>query len=252
MVGKMTFNKTLVLAVCFLFVGCAVKSNLSKDIVKQIAGIYKYKVPYFSEGITLVLKDDFTYLLKDDLRNQLFNVGVQDTRLEEGRWRYSNGNVILNSYLDVDLDDYDSFIDEVRTFGFYGDSIVIQILSLYNNSPLEDLAVLFRFRDSQREDTLLFSDRDGKVCFPRDGVKSVIGIYGLEEIDIPPIGYYYIVHFIDCNFSTHKNEKLQIDGDTLIMHSKNHNGYSKFGWKKYRTYEYPFIKVADTTVFRKK
>lgn len=244
MVGKMTFNKLLILTACFLLIGCAVKSDLPQDAVKQIAGTYKYKVKYFPEK-TLVLKDDFTYQL------HYLSVLYQDTRLVEGRWNYTKGNVILNSYLDVDLDGSDNFIDKVRTFGFHGDSIVIKIFSLYDDSPFDDFGVLFRFSDSQREDTLVFSDEDGMVCFPRDGVKSINGLYGLENIDVPPVGYYYIVHIIDCAFLTHKNKKLQLDGDTLIMRLRIHNGFNKLGWKKYKTCEYPYIKVSDSTAFRK-
>lgn len=247
MVGKMTFSKLLILTVCFLLIGCAVKSDLPQDAVKQIAGTYKYKVTYFPEK-TLVLKDDFTYQLNYE------GVIYSKTRQEEGRWEYSKGNVILNSYLDVDLDGSDSFIDKVRTFGFHGDSIVIKIFSLYDDSPFDDFGVLFRFSDSQREDTLVLSDEDGMVCFPREGVKSIIGIYGphgMGRIDVPPLGYYYIVHFVDCDLSTHKNEKLQLDGDTLIMRLRIHNGFNKLGWKKYKTCEYPYIKVSDSTVFRK-
>lgn len=242
MVGKMTLNKIPVLAACFLLIGCAAKSDLPQDDVKQIAGTYIHKEQYFP-STTLVLKDDFTYQFRYK------SVILLDTRLDEGRWNYAKGNVILNSYLDVDVDDSDNFIDKVRTFGFHGDSIVIQILSLYDNRPLEDWDVSFRFSDSQRKDTLVFSDRNGMICFPREGVKSIIGIYGqygLEKIDVPPAGYYYIVHFIDCVFLTHKNEKLQLDGDTLIMRSRNHVGFNKLGWKKYKTCEYRYIKVADS------
>ena len=241
MVGNMTLNKIPILAACFLLIGCAVKNDLSQDAVKQIAGIYKHEEQYFP-ATTLVLKDDFTYQL------HYLSAIYQDTRLDEGRWNFAKGNVILNSYLDVDMNDYDCFIDKVRTFGFHGDSIVIQILSLYDNSPLDDFGVLFRYGDSQREDTMVFSDRNGKICFPRNGAKSIIGIYGpygLEKIDVPPSGYYYIVHIIDCDFSTHKNEKLERNGDTLIMRSRSCVGHNNLGLRKYRIAEYPYVKVSD-------
>ena len=226
MAGKMTSDKTLFFVLCFLLAGCAASNNLPQDAIEQIVGIYKHKELYSPETV-LELKEDFTY------RMSYPGLIYQKARPVEGKWKYSRGSVILNSFLNVDIKDYSCFIDQVCTLGFHGDSIVLQLLSLYDNKPIEDFGVVFRFSDCMREDTLLFSNTEGMICFPRDGVKSIIGVYGLEEIKVPPVGYYYIAHIIDCDFSTHKNVKLQRKGDTLIMRSKG-------------KYEYPFVKVTDT------
>ncbi len=239
MIGKKTLNKTSIFIMLFLFVGCAANSNLSQDTMRQIVGIYKHKEPFSPES-TLELRKDFTY--------RLYYLGSgyefgEKTRPIEGIWKYSKGSVFLNSFLNVDINDSNCFIEQFSTFGFHGDSIVLKLLSLYDDKPFEDFGVVFRFIDSLRKDTLLFSDSKGMVCFPRDGVKSIIGIYGLEEIKVPPIGYYYVAHIIDCDFSTHKNEKLQIKCDTLIMRSRNHVGNNVFGRKKFKTRKYCFVKI---------
>ena len=240
MTGKMTLNKTLFFFLCFLLAGCATNSNLPQDATEQIIGIYKHKESFSPES-TIELREDNTY--------QMSYVGTcfNKTKPVDGRWEYSRGNIILNSFLNVDPNDYNNFIEQVSTFGFHGDSIVLQLLSLYDDKPFKDFGIIFRFSDCMREDTLLFSDEKGMVYFPRDGVRSIIGLYGLEEIKVPPIGYYYIAHIIDCDFSTHKNVKLQKKGDTLIMRSKNHVDYSRLGIKKYKTSEYPFVKVDEAT-----
>lgn len=240
MIGRKIFDKILFLVLCFFLTSCAVKSHLSKEAMKQIVGIYKHKEPFPLETV-LELREDHTY--------RMYYVGsvYEKTRPVEGKWKYSKRSVVLNSFLNVDNKDYNCFIDQVRTFGFHGDSIVLQLLSLYDDEPFEDFGVVFRFSDCLREDTLLFSDSKGMICFPRDGVISIIGLYGLEELKVPPTGYYYIAHIIDCDFSTHKNEKLQRKGDTLIMRSKNHVGYGKFGIIKNKNCEYPFVKVDETT-----
>ena len=240
MIGRKIFGKNLFLVLCFFLTSCAVKSHLSKDAMEQIVGIYMHKEPYSPETV-LELKEDFTYQMCYP------SLIYQKARPVEGKWKYLRGSVILNSFLNVDIKDYNCFIDQVCTLGFHGDSIVLQLLSLYDNKPIEDLGVVFRFVDCMRKDTLLFSNTEGMICFPRDGVKSIIGVYGLEEIKVPPVGYYYIAHIIDCDFSTHKNVKLQRKGDTLIMRSKNHVGYGGLGIKKYKTGEYPFIKVEEAT-----
>ena len=237
-------GKILFFVLCFLLAGCASNNNLSQDALEQIVGIYKHKEPYSPETV-LELKEDLTY------RMCYPSLIYQKARPVEGKWKYSKGSVILNSFLNVDNNDYNSFIEQVSTFGFHGDSIVLQLLSLYDDKPFEDFGVVFRFSDCSREDSLLFSDSKGMICFPRDGVKSIIGIYGpngLEELKVPPTGQYYIAHIIDCDFSTHKNEKLQRKGDTLIMRSKIHVGFGMFGTKKYKTCEYPFVKVSDSPI----
>lgn len=239
----MILNKTLLSVLCLLLVGCAANSDLSQDTMKQIVGIYKHEESFFPESF-LELRKDFTYRMYYPGSSYEFG---EKTKPVEGKWKYSKGSVILNSFLSVDINDSNCFIEQVSTFGFYGDSIVIQLLSLYDNKPLEDFGVVFRFRDDLGEDTLLFSNSKGFVCFPRDGVKSIIGIYGLEEIKVPPIGYYYIAHIIDCDFSTHKNEKLQIKGDTLIMHSQNYVGNNLFGRKKFKTHKHYFEKKDKAT-----
>ena len=240
MAGKMTLNKTMFFVLCFMLTGCAANSNLSQDAIEQIVGIYKHKELYSPETV-LELKEDFTY------RMSYPGLIYQKARPVEGKWKYSRGSVILNSFLNVDIKDYSCFIDQVCTLGFHGDSIVLQLLSLHDNKPIEDFGIVFRFSDCMREDTLLFSNTEGMICFPRDGVKSIIGVYGLEEIKVPPVGYYYIAHIIDCDFSTHKNVKLQRKGDTLIMRSKDHVGYGRLGIKKYKTCEYPFVKIDEIT-----
>lgn len=235
----MILNKTLLSVLCLLLAGCAANSDLSQDTMKQIVGIYKHKEPFFPES-TLELRKDFTYRMYYPGPSYEFG---EKTRPVEGKWKYSKGCVVLNSFLKVDTNDYSSLIEQVSTFGFHGDSIVLQLLSLYDNKPFEDFGVVFRFSDDLRKDTLLFSDSKGMVCFPRDGVRSIMGIFGLEEIKVPPIGYYYIAHIIDCDFLTHKNEKLQIKGDSLIMYSRNHVGNNLFGRKKFKTHKYYFVKT---------
>ncbi len=246
MVGKMTLDKSLLFILCFLLAGCAANSNLPEDAMEQIVGIYKHKEPFFPES-TLELRENYTYRMHDPGSGYEFG---EKTRLIDGKWKYSRGSVILNSFLNVDTNDYNGFIEQVSTFGFHCDSIVLRLLSLYDDKPFEDFGVVFRFNDCSREDTLLFSDEKGMIFFPRDGVQSIIGIYGLygmEELKVPPTGYYYIVHIIDCDFSTHKNVKLQRKGDTLIMRSKIPVGYNRFGIKQYKTRDYPFVKDEEAT-----
>lgn len=239
MVGKKTLNNTLIFIMFVLLAGCAANSDLSQNTMRQIVGIYKHKEPFSPES-TLELRKDFTYRMYYSGPGYEFG---EKTKPVEGIWKYSKGSVILNSFLNVDIKDSNCFIEQVRTFGFHGDSIILQLLSLYDNKPLEGFGVVFRFSDGLKEDTLLFSDSKGMVCFSRDGVKSIIGIYGLEEIQVPPVGYYYIVHIIDCDFSTHKNKKLQIKGDTLIMRSRNHVGNNIFGREKFKMRKYCFVKI---------
>ncbi|MCF0180581.1 MAG: hypothetical protein HUJ97_10120, partial [Bacteroidales bacterium] len=233
----MIFDKRCFVALFFLLTSCAIRSDLSHDVAKKIVGIYKHKVPFVPETI-IELNEDFTY--------RMYSIGIENdfgvkTRPDEGKWKYSKGMIVLDSFLDVDINDYNCFIDKVNSFGFHGDSIVVQLLSLYDDNPMENFGVSFRFHDGSRQDTLLFVDKNGMVSFPRDGVKSIIGIYGLKEIAVPPIGYHYIVHVIDCEFLTHKHEKLQRNDDTLIMRSKVHVGYTKLGTKKYKTFERKFV-----------
>ena len=255
MVGKMTLNKILIgiISIVFLVSSCQIEHYYVGDIsIKDITGTYVFNHINFNDEIvesdTLELYEDgsynyHTYLKYHDLTGM-------DVYPATGVWRISENYIILNSIFPCDDDS--CFVKEIESDSLDDNLIVVEMILLSSGMPLRDYTV-FSVYDEQF-DTLEITDSCGRVYFYRDHTTAIdiSDPNGMRIVSPPRKGFMYRAYYRDCYIRTHNNKKLVIKGNTLLLSERGVAGYSKFGWKKYRTYEYPFIKVADTTVFRKK
>ncbi len=249
MVGKKTFDK--ILASLTIFFACLVSSCHTSQYMSQniydrnICGTYVFNQVGHQDEIlesdTLVLKTDGTYHSCTYLEHKDLN--DMDVYPTKGTWSLCGNFVILNSV--VPCEDDSCFI-RVLESDIDDDSIVIEIIRLSTGKPISNYTVLSIY--DEQYDSLVKTDSCGMAIFRRERT-SLIDISdpnGMRIVSPPKMGYMYRVYYRDCYLRIHNNEKLFFKGNALVMSKKEVIGYSKFGRKKYKTCEYPYVKVPDT------
>lgn len=218
---------------------------------KDATGIYVFNQSVSNgeivESDTLELYEDGSYYYHTYLKYH--DLTGMDVYPVTGVWRKSGNSVILNSIFPCDADS--CFVREIEYDSLDDNLIVVEIILLSSGMPLMDYTVFSVY--NEQFDTLEITDSCGRVYFYRDHTTAidVSDPNGRRIVSPPRDGYMYRVYYRDCYIRIHDNEKLIIKGNTLLLSKKELVGYSKLGRKKYKTYVRQYVKVSDSTVFRK-
>lgn len=248
MVGKKTFDRiitSLVVSSICLFSSCQIRHYWGYDVSNtSLSGTYVCNQFVKDELVmsdTLVLEDDGTYQIHTCMKyHDLSNKDVYPTI---GVWETIGNTILLNSIFPCEDDS--CFIKEIESDSKDDNLIVIEMIQLSTGMPLADYKV-FSIYDGDI-DSIAATDKSGRVAFSRDHTSAidVSDPNGLRVISHPRSGFIYRVYYRDCYLRIHKNQKLIIKKDTLYLRERGVVGYSKFGLKKYKTFEYPFVKVDE-------
>ena len=248
MVGKRTFNKiitSLIIPVTCLVSSCQICHYRGSDAsYTNLSGTYvcnQFVKDEIVSSDTLVLEDDGTYQIHTYLKyHDLSNKDVYPTI---GAWKTIGNTILLNSIFPCEDDS--CFIKEIESDSEDNDLIVIEMIQLSTGMPLVGYEV-FSFYDEDL-DSIAATDKSGRVAFPHNHTSAidVSDPNGWRIIAPPRRGFMYRIYYRDCYLRIHKNQKLIIKKDRLLFRERGVAGYSKLGLKKYKTYEYPFVKVVE-------
>lgn len=246
MIGKKTFNKIItsfIIPVTCLVSSCQIYHYRGSDVSnKSLSGTYvcnQFVKDELVTSDTLVLKDDGTYQSHTYLKyHDLSNKDVYPTI---GVWETIGNTILLNSIFPCEDDS--CFIKEIESDSEDDDLIVIEMIQLSTGMPLVDYKVFSIYNEDI--DSIAATDKSGKVAFPRNHTSAidVSDPNGWRIIAPPRRGFMYRIYYRDCYLRIHKNQKLIIKKDTLLLRERGVAGYSKRGLKKYKIYEYLFVKV---------
>lgn len=251
MVGKKTFNNILIILtiplICLVF-SCQICHYWDYDVSStSLPGTYVCNQFVKNEIVasdTLVLKDDGTYQIHTYLKyHDMSNMDVFPT---VGVWKTIGNTILLNSIFPCEDDS--CFIKEIESDSENDDLIVIEMILLSTGMPMADYKVFAIYNEDI--DSIAATDKSGKVTFPRNHTTAidVSDPNGCRIIVPPRRGFIYRIYYRDCYLRIDKNQKLFIKKDTLLKRERAVAGYSKLGLKKYKTYEYPFVKIDEKTM----
>lgn len=251
MVGKMTFNnivKSLILSTLCLISSCRTSLYYQQDIsAKNVSGTYVFNQIGNEDEIverdTLVLEENGTYYFRADLKYK--DLSEMDIYPTYGVWKISGDKIILNSIFPCSDDS--CFIKEIELDTMNEDWAIIEMIQLSTGLPMNNYTVLSIY--DERYDSIANTDCRGRAIFRREHT-SAIDISdpnGKRIVSLPRKGFMYRAYYRDCYLRIHNDEELFFQKGTLLMREKGVVGYNKLGMKKYKTYEYPFVKVSDST-----
>lgn len=246
MVGKKTLNKIrtiLTIPVICLVSSCQICHYRGCDVSNtSLFGTYvcnQFVKDELVTSDTLVLKDDGTYQSHTYLKyHDLSNKDVYPTI---GVWETIGNTILLNSIFPCEDDS--CFIKEIESDSEDDDLIVIEMIQLSTGMPLVDYKVFSIYNEDI--DSIAATDKSGRVAFPRNHTSAidVSDPNGWRIIAPPRRGFMYRIYYRDCYLRIDKNQKLFIKKGTLLKRERGVAGYSKRGLKKYKIYEYLFVKV---------
>ena len=250
MVEKKTFNNILIILIISftcLVSSCQICHYRDYDVSGiSLPGTYVCNQFVKNEIVssdTLVLKDDGTYQIHTYLKyHDLNNMDVFPTK---GIWKTIENTILLNSIFPCENDS--CFIKEIESDSEDDDLIVIEMILLSTGMPMADYKVVSIYNEDI--DSIAATDKSGKVTFPRNHTTAIdVSDPNGWRIIVPPRrGFMYRIYYRDCYLRIDKDQKLFIKKDTLLKRERGVAGYSKLGLKKYKTYEYPFVKVDVKT-----
>lgn len=155
----------------------------------------------------------------------------------KGNWTIKNKTIRLNS--DFQTKDYIKILSKNE----HKDSVKIRLVRFPSGLPYSKTEEIF----VNKEGNYLFKETDdnGVVVIPK-GYKIILFPFSLNPPKVPKLkgGYYYQFTSENCVLEKFENQKVKIQGDTLIM-IKKHKMRGRRNGQKYYILKNKYIKIQN-------